>query len=351
MGVLTTGVRSLWLGHGEALLLEIGISALDVLAAERDVIDSGIFFADHRVDFKDRLVVSGQLKLGRTSVVIGPAQELEPHLLVEGDILFDVTNDDLNVVNPDYHGYIPLKLQMADCRQSARSITGALLSRRKMLVSELALKRNPPLVTVIYEKLESMILSGQLKSGEPINERALSLQFEVSRAPIREACRRLEQAGLVAIIENRGVFVREISKHAANEIYEIARLLSSEAAKTATLNVTDDDLERLWAMVEQIEADARSNDLAGYYIHNDIFHVELVRLGGNSKRAEVYRSLNNELSLYRQRGLRRLPDFDRSLAAHRRILEALENRDQDAYDAALEEHSSNMTERLLKVGV
>ncbi|SDG88973.1 GntR family transcriptional regulator [Pelagibacterium luteolum] len=218
-------------------------------------------------------------------------------------------------------------------------------------MSELALRRNPSLVTMIFERLETMILSGQLQSGEPINERALSQQFEVSRAPIREACRRLEQAGLVTIIENRGVFVREISKQAAHETYEIAHLLSIEAAKKATENVTDDDLARLRTLALRIEADASDNDLASYYTNNDNFHVELVRLGGNSKSAEVYRALNNELTLYRQRGLRRLPDFERSLAAHRRILEALEKRDRDAYVAALEAHSSNMTDRLLNLGV
>lgn len=218
-------------------------------------------------------------------------------------------------------------------------------------MSEVALKRNPSLVTMIFEKLESMILSGQLKSGEPINERALSQQFEVSRAPIREACRRLEQAGLATIIENRGVFVRQVSKQAAHEIYEIARLLSLEAAKTAPQNVTEKDLTRLRALVEQIESDARANDLASYYANNDNFHVELVRLGGNGKSAEVYRSLNNELTLYRQRGLRRLPDLDRSLQAHRRILEALEKRDSKAYISSLANHSTNMTDRLINLGV
>ena len=53
-----------------------------------------------------------------------------------------------------------------------------------------------------------MILSGALKPGEPINEKALSDKNGLSRAPIREACRRLEQAGLVEIIVNRGAFVR-----------------------------------------------------------------------------------------------------------------------------------------------
>lgn len=218
-------------------------------------------------------------------------------------------------------------------------------------VNELALKRNPSLVSLIYEKLENMILSGQLRSGDPVNERALSQQFEVSRAPIREACRRLEQAGLVSIIDNRGAFVREISKSTANQIYDVARLLSSEAARRAVANVTDDEIRKLTLMVEHIERDANRDDLSSYYAHNDLFHLELIKLGRNEKLTEIYRSLNNELTLYRQRGLRSFPDFERSLAAHRLIIEALARRDSAAYQAALDGHSTKMAERLLNLGI
>lgn len=218
-------------------------------------------------------------------------------------------------------------------------------------LNDLALKRNPSLVSLIYEKLENMILSGQLQSGDPINERALSMQFEVSRAPIREACRRLEQAGLVSIIDNRGAFVREVSKTTATEIYDVARMLSAQAARRAVSNATAKDITGLEALAARIESDAARGDLASYYAHNDLFHLHLVMLGRNEKLTELYRSLNNELTLYRQRGLRNFPDLDRSLAAHRAILAALASRDDAAYRDALDAHSNNMTDRLLNVGM
>src|SRR5919112_3447362 len=85
----------------------------------------------------------------------------------------------------------------------------------------LRIRRTESLTSLVRRELERMIEVGELKAGDRLNENALALKLGVSRGPVREACRGLEQSGLVQVIVNRGVFVREISNRQAWELYEI----------------------------------------------------------------------------------------------------------------------------------
>jgi len=62
---------------------------------------------------------------------------------------------------------------------------------------ELAFIRTESLATVVQRELERMILTGDIPAGERINENMLAGKLSISRGPIREALRKLEQAGLV----------------------------------------------------------------------------------------------------------------------------------------------------------
>src|SRR3546814_632637 len=99
--------------------------------------------------------------------------------------------------------------------------------------SALAFLRSESLTTVLQEKIERMILGGDLKAGERINEFALAQAFGVSRSPIREACRKLEQAGMVEIIKNRGMFVCSIDLQRAMDIYEIRGALAGQIGRAS----------------------------------------------------------------------------------------------------------------------
>jgi len=66
------------------------------------------------------------------------------------------------------------------------------------------------LTSVVQGELERMILSGELAPGAKLTEMALATRLGVSRGPLREAFRMLEEAGLVRTEKNRGVFVRDI---------------------------------------------------------------------------------------------------------------------------------------------
>jgi DNA-binding GntR family transcriptional regulator len=97
--------------------------------------------------------------------------------------------------------------------------------------SALETLRSASLASVLAQELERMVISGDLKPGERINEQQLAQRFGVSRGPIREAVRSLEGAGLANGVTNRGVFVRRLSVSEVRELYDIRAALFGLAGR------------------------------------------------------------------------------------------------------------------------
>src|SRR5512140_3605870 len=85
----------------------------------------------------------------------------------------------------------------------------------------ITLLQTSSLASVVQAELERMILSGDLAPGEKLTEMALAARLGVSRGPLREAFRMLDEAGLVRTEKNRGVFVRDLPVAAAVEIFDL----------------------------------------------------------------------------------------------------------------------------------
>ena len=86
-----------------------------------------------------------------------------------------------------------------------------------------------------YDWIKEGIESCRLKMGEQLPEMYLVKEIGVSRTPIREAMRVLEQEGYIKIISNKGAFVSKISVNDIKEIYEIRKLLEPFAALSAAV--------------------------------------------------------------------------------------------------------------------
>jgi len=186
-----------------------------------------------------------------------------------------------------------------------------------------------------------------LKPGERINEKALATRQSVSRGPIREACRRLEQAGLVEIVVNRGVFVRKLVAGDAADICDIKASLSALVGRTLAVGITDAQLDTLRGMVSRLEDLAARGDVATYYPINVEFHNVMLDFTGNGRLIEMCNAVDKELYLFKRKSMDVGPGLDRSVAEHRVIIEALENRDELAAGEIMWQHAITGKLRLL----
>lgn len=218
---------------------------------------------------------------------------------------------------------------------------------RTKVAETLEILRTHSLTTIVLQELERMILTGELKPGERINEKALAASQLVSRGPIREACRRLEQAGLVEIIVNRGVFVRKLKPKDAADLCDIRASLSALAGRILAADITADQLTTLKDMVRRMEKMAAAGDVESYYPLNVEFHDTILRFAGNERLTAMCAAIDKELYLFRRRSLHVGIGLDRSAAEHRKMIAALEARDAQGAAEVFAEHANTGKDRLL----
>jgi DNA-binding GntR family transcriptional regulator len=183
-----------------------------------------------------------------------------------------------------------------------------------------------------------MIEIGELKAGDRLNENALATKLGVSRGPVREACRGLEQSGLVHVIVNRGVFVREISNREAAELYDIRASLYALAGRTLAPKITKKQVAELRRMIKQMEEAADKGELNVFYPLNVRFHEAIVEFGGNERLLSMCASVHREMHLFRRRTLDMPGRMKISNAEHTGIVDALEAKDSEQAARLMSDH-------------
>jgi DNA-binding GntR family transcriptional regulator len=185
-----------------------------------------------------------------------------------------------------------------------------------------------------------------LSSGDRINESELATRLGISRGPVREACRSLEEAGLLVSVVNQGVFVREMTLDDARELYQVRGALSGLIGRLAAEHATSASLKTLGALVDAMNKAADQQDLSGYYKLNLEFHDLLMKIANNQMLADLYLSVINQTHLFRRRGLVQQGSLKTSNQEHQAILDALERRDGAAAEQALTLHVAKGWARL-----
>jgi len=231
--------------------------------------------------------------------------------------------------------------------QSSRPAPAAGTRRNTgALPGTIAVLQSNSLPTLVQRELERMILAGDLPAGAKLNEVTIAELLGVSRGPVREAFRALEESGLVRLEKNRGVFVRQIAVEEADEIYELRAVLDEFAGRRVAQNVAPADLKKLRALVERMDRAATRNDVDAYHAANLEFHDTLVALAGNSKLLITYRRLVNELHLYRRATLAQAGALPLSAREHHAILDKIAAGQAAAAGHALHEHVMGSRERM-----
>lgn len=218
-----------------------------------------------------------------------------------------------------------------------------------MKTPDLDILRFQSMTSVLRHEIEQLVLSGHFASGERLNENALAARFQVSRGPIREACRALAETGLLELIPNRGVFVRSVSEEEASDAYEVRATLFGLAARLAAQRISDDALKTLAEMLDEMDRFAGKELLDEYYHANLDFHQTILRASQNKRLVGDYAALIKELHLFRARGLLHGGGLHKSNLEHRAIVAAIRAHEPEAAFKAAFEHVQNGKDRMLNV--
>lgn len=185
---------------------------------------------------------------------------------------------------------------------------------------------------LVRDDVLGMILRGEIKPGERINEPDVAGRLGVSRVPVREALRELESSGLVEARKHAGVFVRKLGAEEVRGLYELRALLDGFAGRRAA-QLPEPQRGRLAdaldASVARMEEAAAANNVSAYYSENLRFHWLMVEATDNAALLETYRNIVQKLHLSRLSNLAHGAGMHASVADHKEIAAA-----QRAGDAA-----------------
>ena len=209
--------------------------------------------------------------------------------------------------------------------------------------STIALLQTSSLTSVVQGELERMILAGELPPGAKLTETTLAARLGVSRGPLREAFRMLEEAGLVRTEKNRGVFVRDIPIDEAIEIFDLRAAMEELVGRKLAAEATPAQVKEVRAMVDAMERAVKAEDARAYHLLNLQFHDRLVEMAANRKLTAIYRKLIKELSLFRRLNLAEGGTLPASVGEHRAIVKAIAAGDVQAAGRALFTHVMEST--------
>ena len=198
----------------------------------------------------------------------------------------------------------------------------------------------------IFEQLERDILSGVYARGELFSEMGLSKQLGVSRTPVREAIRRLEQENLLEDA-GRGLQVVGISREDMRDMYEIRMRIEGEAGRRAAGRITDEELREMREALDLQRYYVEKGDSSDQIKNLDSrFHELLYRACGSKAYCDTLLTLHKKITKYRRASVTKQSRAIRSLEEHEGIYSALAAHDPDAAEKAVCEHVRNARGRI-----
>jgi DNA-binding GntR family transcriptional regulator len=197
-----------------------------------------------------------------------------------------------------------------------------------------------PLRDEAYITLRRAILLGDFRPGDRLVEREVAAKLNLSRSPVREAFRRLEQEGLVRV-SRQGLFVQAPDPMEMEELYVIRQHLEAWVAALAARNFQPEWLPRFEEIFNAMSAAAQKGDQEEVAGEGARFHALLAELAGNRRLARLDASIAEEIDRYRRLNLSVGPRIQDVLLEHRAVMAAVASGDEARASALMSEHIGN----------
>lgn len=208
----------------------------------------------------------------------------------------------------------------------------------------------------VVKQLRQAILGGQLKPGQRIVENEIAQAMVLSRGPVRDALKILENERLVVHYPHRGAFVAWLNLRDAEEIYSLREALEVLALHNAIKYATDEQIAELSQVIEQMTARLRQEYTQTEATDLDLeFHHTLCRISGHGRALAAWTALRDQVRLLiLTHRILHPGDFrENAVEWHRRLVDAVAQRDSRAAESMLHEHlvaSFEATSRAIREG-
>jgi DNA-binding GntR family transcriptional regulator len=203
------------------------------------------------------------------------------------------------------------------------------------------MKVPPLLVEDVTSFLRNAIISGKFMQGEKLSEPSIQKRFGISRSPIREALRVLEQEGLVVILPRRGAYVNEITLDDLKATTVVVATLEGLAARLALPLLTDKNFKKMDGLVKKMEKEVREFSINDYTkTHND-FHETFVSPCNNRVLIDLIGKLRRSYVRPRVTSYYFMNNIEDAVSGHLNIIESLKKGDPQEVEDVVKNHVMN----------
>lgn len=198
----------------------------------------------------------------------------------------------------------------------------------------------------VYRRLESEILTGKYARGEILTEMRLVKDLDVSRTPIREAIRLLEQEHVVEMT-GRGIVVLGVTMEDLADIYDVRLRIEPVAAARAARYATAQEVDALREALELQEYYVGRADSDNIKTQDSRFHELLYRGAHSMVYLDVLFPLHRKAQKYRKISVENRSRADASVTEHRAVYDAIAAHKDDAAERAMRAHIENAARHIL----
>ena len=207
--------------------------------------------------------------------------------------------------------------------------------------------RTVSLADQVFERLEGEILSGKYQPGELLTELRLTEDLGVSRTPVREALRRLEQEHIIEM-SSKGILVLGVTEKDIGDIFAIRQRIEGMAAAEAAARKDAPEAKELLEALELQEYYVGRRDADRIKFMDSRFHELVYRMSGSVALYDVLLPLHKKVQKYRKASVQNESRAESSLREHRQIYEAICAGDASAAEQAMTAHVNNAMMHIVK---
>lgn len=206
-----------------------------------------------------------------------------------------------------------------------------------------------PLRDVVFNTLRDSILKGELEPGERLMEIHLANKLGVSRTPIREAIRMLEQEGLAVTIPRKGAQVAKMTEKDLQDVLEIRDALDELAVLNACRNMTPEYIAELRSSMVTFKNAADRGNVREIVEADEDFHNVIYRAADNPKLMVIIQNLKEQMYRYRYEYVKDNANYAQILQEHAEIISGLEKGDKEYVREIMHAHLENQVEAVRSV--
>jgi len=197
----------------------------------------------------------------------------------------------------------------------------------------------------VVAHVKEQILAGTLKSGDRLIETDISTHFRISRAPVREAMRILNEQGLITFSPRKGNHVIEMNPAELMEAFEIRASLETQILRKLLREqrIKETDFQQLTKIAREMNSGEKRgvNEAEKFFLLNSLdlsFHKYLWELSGNVRRVQILEGLFYQLLIVMNEDLSSLGVLEKKAEEHLKLVEVLRENDPSAVVCAFHNH-------------